>query len=153
MVNKYFQIFFTLIFFIPLLGLSESYIKASNGIIWDKNNQTYSAKGNVEFKNSEIKAFANEILATYKIENGKEIFQKVDLNQNVKIFYQEEIFTSDEGTYSRDKGIINLIGNVKIVSPDRFLSGDELEVDLKKNTRILKTNGKESVAEALIKDE
>jgi len=39
------------------------------------------------------------------------------------------------------------------VSPDRYLSGDELIVDLEKNTRTLKTIGKDSLAEALIKDE
>ena len=42
---------------------------------------------------------------------------------------------------------------MSIVSPERYLSGDELIVDLKNNTRTLKTIGKDSLAEALIKDE
>ena len=55
-------LFIFLLFFNYSLSFGESYIKASNGITWDKTNQTYSAEGSVEFKNNEIKAFANKIL-------------------------------------------------------------------------------------------
>tara|TARA_B110000483_G_scaffold217471_1_gene269903 strand:- start:709 stop:1158 length:450 start_codon:yes stop_codon:yes gene_type:complete len=135
------------------LSYAESYLKASNGITWDKNNQTYSAEGNVEFKNNEIKAFANNIVAFYLIENEKEIFQNVKLNEEVEIYYENEIFRSNSADYDKLKSLIILRGNVSIVSPDRYLSGDELIVDLENNTRVLKTIGKDSLAEALIKDE
>ena len=146
-------LFIFLLFFNYSLSFSESYIKASNGITWDKTNQTYSAEGNVEFKNNEIKAFANKIIASYIFENNKEIFQNVELNEEVEIYYDSEVFKSDTANYNKLKSLIILRGNVSIVSPDRYLSGDELIVDLKKNTRVLKTIGKNSLAEALIKDE
>ena len=142
-----------LFFLLSSLSFSESYIKASNGITWDKNNQTYSAVGNVEFKNEEIKAFANRIVASYVFENKKEIFQNVELNEEVEIYYDNEIFKSDSADYNKLKSLIILRGNVSIVSPDRYLSGDELIVDLENNTRVLNTIGKNSLAEALIKDE
>jgi lipopolysaccharide export system protein LptA len=135
------------------LSYAESYLKASNGITWDKNNQTYSAEGNVEFKNNEIKAFANNIVAFYLIENEKEIFQNVKLNEEVEIYYENEIFRSNSADYDKLKSLIILRGNVSIVSPDRYLSGDELIVDLENNTRVLNTIGKNSLAEALIKNE
>ena len=148
---KFFFIY--LFFFCYSLSFAESYIKASNGITWDKNNQTYSAEGSVEFKNNEIKAFANKILASYIFENEKEIFQNVVLNEEVEIYYENEIFKSNTATYNKLKSLIILRGNVSVVSPERYLSGDELIVDLEKNTRVLKTTGKDSLAEALIKDE
>ena len=148
------KLLFIFLFFINYsLSFGESYIKASNGITWDKTNQTYSAEGNVEFKNNEIKAFANKILASYIFEDEKEIFQNVELNEEVEIYYDNEVFKSEKATYNKPKSLIILIGNVSIISPDRYLSGDELVVDLEKNTRTLKTIGKDSLAEALIKDE
>ena len=132
---------------------SESYIKASNGITWDKANQIYSAVGNVEFRNDEIESFSNEIIASYILEDEKEIFSLVKLFDDVEIFYQGEVFTGDKANYNREKSIIILTGNVTITSPERFLSGDELVVDLEQNTRVLKTKGGDSIAEALIRDE
>ncbi len=147
------KISFVLCLFLYSELLAESTIKASKGIIWDKNNKSYLAEGNAEFKNDDVDAFADKILAYYSIKDGKEVFDKVNLYKNVKIFYQEEIFTSDKGVYDRLKNLIILSNNVNIVSPDRYLSGDELIVDLDKNTRILKSKDKDSFAEALIKDE
>ena len=146
-------LFIFLIFFNYSLSFWESYIKASNGITWDKTNQTYSAECSVEFKNNEIKAFANKILASYIFESEKEIFQNVELNEKVEIYYENEVFKSDTATYNKQNSLIILLGNVSILSPYRYLSGDELIVDLEKNTRTLKTIGKDSLAEALIKDE
>ena len=141
------------LFFSYSESFSESYIKASNGITWDKNNMTYSAEGNVEFKNDEIKAYANKMKAFYNIKNEKEVFEIVYLNANVKIYYNDEIFNSNSAIYNKAKSLITLYGNVSIVSPNRFLSGDELIVDLENSTRTLKTVGKKSLAEVLIKDE
>ena len=142
-----------ILFFSYSESFSESYIKASNGITWDKNNMTYSAEGDVEFQNDEIKAYANKMKAFYNIENEKEVFEIVYLDTNVKIYYNDEIFNSNSAIYNKAKSLITLYGNVSIVSPDRFLSGDELIVDLENSTRTLKTVGKDSLAEALIKDE
>ena len=146
-------LFIFILFFDYSLSYSDSYLKASNGIIWDKNKMTYSAEGNVEFENDEIKAYANKMKAFYNIENEKEVFEIVYLDTNVKIYYNDEIFNSNSAIYNKAKSLITLYGNVSIVSPDRFLSGDELIVDLENSTRTLKTVGKDSLAEALIKDE
>tara|TARA_X000000368_G_scaffold418224_1_gene417092 strand:- start:894 stop:1352 length:459 start_codon:yes stop_codon:yes gene_type:complete len=145
--------FIIIVFCFYSSAYAESSIKASNGIIWDKKNQIYSATGNAEFTNNEIKAYANLIEAKYMIKDGKEVFETVNLNENVKIFYNDEIFYSDRGVYNRSKSLITLTGNVSIESPSRFLSGDELVVDLNNSTRVLKTTGQQDMVEALIKDE
>ena len=147
--------FLTIILFFlsTTINYAESYIKASEGITWDKNNQTYSAQGNVEFKNNEIKAYANKIFALYSLEDDKEIFQKVNLDGSVIIHYQGEVFNANSAIYDKVSNLITLFEKVTIISPERYLSGDELIVDLKNNTRTLKTIGKDSIAEALIKNE
>ncbi len=112
----------SLIFFLLLnysVSFAESYIKASNGITWDKNNMTYSAEGDVEFQNDEIKAYANKIKAFYNIENEKEIFEIVNLDTDVKIYYNDEIFSSNSATYNKLSSLITLYGDVSIVSPKR----------------------------------
>ena len=148
------KLIFTLFLFLNYsLAFAESYIKASNGIVWDKNNQTYTAEGNVEFKNDEIIANANKMIASYSYESEKEVFQNVNLLGEVKIFYNDEIFNSNNADYDKLKSLIILYGNVTIESPQRYLSGDKLIVDLENNTRVLETVGKNSLAEALIKDE
>jgi lipopolysaccharide export system protein LptA len=146
-------IFVIFLFLNYSLIFAESYIKASDGITWDKNNQSYSAEGSVEFKNNEITANANSMIAFYIFENEKEVFENVNLKGKVKILYNDEVFNSDKADYNNSKSLIILYGNVTIVSPDRYLSGDKLTVDLKNNTRVLETDGQDSLAEALIKDE
>ena len=37
---------------------SESYVKAGESLIWDSENQNYTANGNVEFKNDQNKSLA-----------------------------------------------------------------------------------------------
>ena len=81
------------------------------------------------------------------------MFEVVNLDTDVQIYYNDEIFKSNSATYNKLNSLITLYGDVSIVSPERYLSVDELIVDLKNNTRTLKTNGKDSLAEALIKDE
>ena len=67
-------------------------------------------------------------------------------------FYNEEIYYSDYGLYLKPKNIIELYDNVKIVSEDRILKGDELIIDLKNNTRTMSTSKKESVVEVFINE-
>ena len=93
------------------------------------------------------------MIASYSYENEKEVFQTVNLQGKVKIFYNDEIFNSNNADYDRSNSLIILYGNVTIESPERYLSGDKLIVDLENNTRVLETIGKNSLAEALIKDE
>ena len=52
----------------------------------------------------------------------------------------------------KPKNIIELYDNVKIVSEDRILKGDELIIDLKNNTRTMSTSKKESVVEVFINE-
>ncbi len=147
-MNKYILIF--LYFFCLKYSQAETYVKAGDSLIWDSENKTYTANGNVEFQNDRFIAFADEIIAKYIEDNNKEIFTTVELFNNVKIEFEEEVFRGNYAIYTRDDNIIKLTGNVSIESPTRLLNGYELIADIDNNKRILNSANDESLVEVLL---
>ena len=131
---------------------SESYVKAGESLIWDSENQNYTANGNVEFKNDKFVAFADKMIANYIEENNKEIFTVVELFKNVIIKYEDETFKGDYAIYTRNDNIIKLSGDVSIESQTRLLTGSELIADIDNNKRILNSANNESLVEVLLEN-
>ena len=130
-MNNLIKIFVVIFLIFPTMLYSKDILKAKEGITWDSENQEYVATGSVEYESSDIKILSDYIKAKYQIENDKEIFNEIEIKGNIQIFYNEEIYYSDYGLYLKPKNIIELYDNVKIVSEDRILKGDELIIDLK----------------------
>ena len=143
-------LFFNLIFFSS--ANSESYVKAGESLVWDSEDKTYTADGNVEFKNDRFVAFANKMVAKYVEEDNEEIFTKVELFHNVVIEFEDEIFKGNYAIYTRNDNIIKLIGDVSIESPTRLLTGSELIADIDNNKRILNSKDNESLVEVLLEN-
>ena len=131
---------------------SESYVKAGESLIWDSENQNYTANGNVEFKNDKFVAFADKMVANYVEENNKEIFTVVELFKNVIIKYEDETFKGNYAIYTRNDNIIKLSGDVSIESQTRLLTGSELIADIDNNKRILNSANNESLVEVLLEN-
>ena len=131
---------------------SESYLKAGDSLIWDSENQNYTANGNVEFKNDKFIAFADKMIANYIEEDDKEIFTVVELFKNVIIKYEDETFKGDYAIYTRNDNIIKLSGDVSIESQTRLLTGSELIADIDNNKRILNSANNESLVEVLLEN-
>ena len=131
---------------------SESYVKAGESLIWDSENQNYTANGNVEFKNDKFIAFADKMIANYIEENDKEIFTVIELFKNVIIEYEDETFKGDYAIYTRNDNIIKLSGDVSIESQTRLLTGSELIADIDNNKRILNSANNESLVEVLLEN-
>ena len=131
---------------------SESYVKAGESLIWDSENQNYTANGNVEFKNDKFIAFADKMIANYIEEDDKEIFTVVELFKNVIIRYEDETFKGDYAIYTRNDNIIKLSGDVSIESQTRLLTGSELIADIDNNKRILNSANNESLVEVLLEN-
>ena len=131
---------------------SESYVKAGESLIWDSENQNYTANGNVEFKNDKFVAFADKMIANYVEENNKEIFTVVELFKNVIIKYEDETFKGNYAIYTRNDNIIKLSGDVSIESQTRLLTGSELIADIDNNKRILNSANNESLVEVLLEN-
>ena len=131
---------------------TESYVKAGDSLIWDSKNKSYTANGDVEFKNDRFIAFADKMIANYIEENNDEIFTVIELFDNVIIQFKEEIFRGNYAIYTRDDNIIKLTGDVSIESPTRLLTGSELIADIDNNKRILNSANKESLVEVLLEN-
>ena len=149
-MNKF--IFLLFLLFFKYNAYSESYVKAEDTLIWDSNEQSYTASGDVEFKNDKFIAFSDKMIAKYIEENNEEIFTIIELFENVVIELKDEVFKGDYAIYTRDNNIIRLIGNVSIKSPTRLLTGYELIADIDNNKRILNSADNDSLVEVLLDD-
>ncbi len=150
LIIKTLYLFFFVIFFSN--ANSESYVKAGESLIWDSENQSYTANGSVEFKNDQFVAFADRMIANYIKQDNDEIFTIVELFENVVIEFKDEIFRGNYAIYTRDDNIIKLTGNVSIESPTRLLKGNELIADIDNNKRILNSANNESLVEVLLEN-
>ena len=129
---------------------AESILKAGDSLIWNSEDKTYIANGDVEFKNDKFIAFADEMNARYIEQGDKEVFTIVELFLNVIIELKDEVFEGDYAIYTRDDNIIRLTGNVSVKSPTRLLKGYELIADIDNNKRILNSADDGSLVEVLL---
>ena len=151
MINKILYLVFTLFFFST--SYSDSYVKASDTLIWDSENRKYTANGDVEFKNDKFIAYSDKMIANYIEENNEEIFTVVELFENVVIEFKDETFKGNHAIYTKDDNIIILTGDVSIESPTRLLTGYELIADIDNNKRILNSADKDSLVEVLLEND
>ena len=77
MINKILYLIVSVLFFST--SYSDSYVKASDTLIWDSENKKYTANGDVEFKNEKFIAYSDKMIANYVEENNEEIFTIVEL--------------------------------------------------------------------------
>ena len=148
-MNKFIFIF-SLFFYIN--SYAESTVKAGDSLIWDSENQSYTATGSVEFSNDTFIAYSEKMIAQYVEQGGKELFAIVELFENVRIELKDEVFLGDYAIYTRDDNIITLTGEVSIQSPTRLLKGHELIADIDNNKRILNSANDESLVEVLLEN-
>ena len=132
MINKILYLIVSLFF---STSYSDSYVKASDTLIWDSENKKYTANGDVEFKNEKFIAYSDKMIANYVEENNEEIFTIVELFENVVIKFKDETFRGNHAIYTKDDNIIVLTGNVSIESPTRLLTGYELIADIDNNKK------------------
>ena len=99
-MTKYILILFIFMF---KYAQSESYVKAGDSLIWDSEKQSYTANGDVEFQNDKFIEFADEMIAEYIEQKNKEVFTIVELFNDVKIEFKDEIFKGDYAIYTREE--------------------------------------------------
>ena len=149
-MNKFF--FLIIFLFLHSSINAESKVKAGDSLIWDSENQSYTAIGSVEFSNETFIAFSDKMIAKYVEKNNQEIFTIIELFKNVRIELKDEIFMGDYAIYTREDNIIRLTGDVSIKSPTRLLTGHELIADIDNNKRILNSANDESLVEVLLEN-
>jgi lipopolysaccharide export system protein LptA len=133
-------------------SFGKDVLKAKKGIIWDSKNNQYVAEGDVNYLSDDIELFSQYLKASYETIDGKEIFNEIFLDGDVKIIYNEEIYTSENAIYYKKDKIVILKKNVEVASEGRILKGDELIIDLEENTRTMNSSDKDSFVEVFINE-
>lgn len=130
-------LYIALLFTFTATAQAQLTFEGDQAILVDADKATYKGaktvlEGNVDVRQGEaqIRSDKMEILRTSKddnIENAKDLglVTRIDATGNFKYVTPENTVVGDRGVYERNKGIITVTGNVKLIQP----SGSEVTGD------------------------
>ncbi len=119
------------------INISSKYLEVTeikNGIL------KFHYKTNVVTIQGDNKVYSDELIAIYLKKQKK--LKKITFNGNVKIKSKTTICSCNKAIYDIVNDRIFLIGNIKIFQDKNLLNGDEMIIDLKTNSTILKGTSK-----------
>ena len=99
-------------------------INAEDGIEWRRDEQTYIARGNARAARGELEVFADVMIASYREtpETSTDIY-RIDVHGNVRIVSPNEVVYGEDGVYDVANGILVLTGNnLKLTSGNDVLT-------------------------------
>ena len=139
------------IIFINLLLIINSYSNelkvTSENLEVDRVNRISVFLGNVYAYNKDIKIWSDKLIV--KFNNKENEIEQLNAENSVKIIKEEITATGDIGLYNPKSEILNLLGNVEVIENNNYVKCDELYLDIKNSTSIMKSNSSRRV-EALI---
>ena len=94
-------------------------INAEQGIEWRRDENVYVARGNARAASGDLEVFADVLTAHYRElpEGGTEIY-RIDANGNVRIVSPNETVYGDNGVYDLEQEVMVLVGNdLRLVGP------------------------------------
>ena len=146
MVRIFFSIsVYTLIF---ILNVYPDELKiTSNNLEVDRSNKISIFSGDVYVWNQNIKIWSEKLIV--KFNNNENEIEEFNAINKVKIVKDEITATGDTGLYFPKSDVINLFGNVEVYENNNYVKCDELFLDIKNSTSIMKSTSSDRV-EALI---
>ena len=146
MVRIFFSIsVYTLIF---ILNVYPDELKiTSNNLEVDRSNKISIFSGDVYVVNQNIKIWSEKLIV--KFNNNENEIEEFNAINKVKIVKDEITATGDTGLYFPKSDVINLFGNVEVYENNNYVKCDELFLDIKNSTSIMKSTSSDRV-EALI---
>jgi lipopolysaccharide export system protein LptA len=103
-------------------------ISADRGEAQDRADRVVFA-GNVIVKQEEMTLRTARLTVAYTNNNGIDI-NRIDASGGVTVVSPSETASGDFGVYDLDKGLITLVGNVRLERNGSFLNGGRLTIDL-----------------------
>ena len=113
----------------------------------DRENRVSVFSGNVYAYNKDIKIWSERLIV--KFDNTKNEIEQLNAKYSVKIIKEEITATGDIGVYYPKSEKLNLLGNVEVIEKNNYVKCDELYLDIKNSTSIMKSDSSKRV-EALI---
>ena len=135
-----YQLFLSLVFII--CSHSNDLKITSESLKVDRKNKVSIFTGNVYAFNPDIEIWSEKLIVHFNED-------EINAEDNVKIINQGITATGEIGTYNPNTEILNIYGNVEVLDNDNYVKCDELFLDIKNSTSIMKSNSSKRV-EALI---
>jgi lipopolysaccharide transport protein LptA len=132
---------------INLLLIINSYSNelkiTSENLEVDRENKITVFLGNVYAYNKDIKIWSEKLIV--KFDNKENEIEQLNAENSVKIIKEEITATGDTGFYYPKSDILNLLGNVEIFENNNYVKCDELYLDIKNSTSIMRSNSNKRV--------
>ena len=109
----------------------------------DRNNRISIFSGNVHAYNDDIRIWSENL--TIKFNDNENQIREIYAENNVKIINQGVTATGKTGTYYPEQDILNIYGNVELLENNNYVKCDELYLDIKNSTSIMKSNSSKRV--------
>ena len=147
MFNKTFNIII-----INLLLIINSYSSelkiTSESLEVDRENKISTFVGDVYVHNKDIKIWSEKLIV--KFDNRENEIEQLNAENSVKIIQEEITATGDIGLYYPKSEILNLLGNVTVIENNNYVKCDELYLDIKNSTSIMRSNSSKRVEAYII---
>ena len=127
---------------INLLFITYSYSNelkiTSENLEVDRENKISVFSGDVYAYNKDIRIWSEKLIV--KFDNLENEIEQLSAENSVKIIREEITATGDIGLYYPKTEILNLLGNVEVIEHNNYVKCDELYLDIKNSTSIMRSN-------------
>ena len=135
------------IIIINLLLIINSYSNelkvTSENLEVDRENKVAVFLDDVYAYNEDIKIWSEKLIVKFDNEENK--IEELNAENSVKIIKEEITATGDIGVYYPKSEKLNLLGNVEVIEKNNYVKCDELYLDIKNSTSIMKSNSSKRV--------
>ena len=88
--------------------------------------------------NKDIRIWSEKLII--KFDNTRNEIEQLNAEYSVKIIKEEITATGDIGVYYPKSEKLNLLGNVEVIEKNNYVKCDELYLDIKNSTSIMRGN-------------
>ena len=135
------------IIIINLLLIINSYSNelkiTSENLEVDRENRISIFSGDVYAHNKDIRIWSEKLIV--KFDNTENEIEQLNAEYSVKIIREEITATGDIGLYYPKSEKLNLLGNVEVIENNNYVKCDELYLDIKNSTSIMRSNSSKRV--------
>ena len=116
----------------------------------DRENRVSVFSGDVYAYNKDITIWSERLIV--KFDNTKNEIEQLNAEYSVKIIKDEITATGDIGVYYPKSEKLNLLGNVEVIEKNNYVKCDELYLDIKNSTSIMRSNSSKRVEAYITND-
>ena len=109
----------------------------------DRENRISVFSGDVYAYNKDIRIWSEKLII--KFDNTRNEIEQLNAEYSVKIIKEEITATGDIGVYYPKSEKLNLFGNVEVIEKNNYVKCDELYLDIKNSTSIMRSNSSDRV--------